>query len=118
LLGSGALGGAGAITGRHVFFTVGHVLAQGLLALDQALLGLGLLTLVGNAWGHHFIDPGVDFAQLRLQLLAVHTFGPPAVGGALDQLEQIEGDLARHVHDLEPRQVGKYRQAKQEQGNQ
>ena len=87
---------------RHVFFTLGHVLAQRLLALDQALFGLGLLTLVGNAWRDHFIDPGIHFAQLGLQLLALVTFGPPAVGRALDQLEQVEGDLARHVHDLEP----------------
>ena len=88
--------------GRHLLFTVRHVLAQGLLALDQALLDLGLLASIRRAWGHHLVDAGVHFTQLRHHLLALDTGGPPAVGGALEQFEQVEGDLAGHVHHLEP----------------
>ncbi len=102
---------------RNVFFTLGHVPAQGLLALDQAFLGLGLLTLVGGTRGDHFLDPGIDLTQLRHQLLALGTRRPPAIQRALEQLEEVESDLAGNVHHLEPRQVGKDRQTEQEQGN-
>ena len=104
--------------GRYVFFTLGHVLGQRLFTFDQTFFGLGLLTLVGNAWGDHFVNPGVDLTQLCNQLLALITVRPPAIRGALNQLEQIKGDFAGHVHDLEPRQIGKNSQTEQEQGNQ
>ncbi len=87
---------------RNVFLPLGHVLAQGLLTLDQSFLGLGLLALVGDARGHHFLDPGIDFPQLRHQLLALGTRCPPAIQRALEQLEEVQGDLAGNVHDLEP----------------
>ncbi|MNZ51330.1 hypothetical protein D3C78_691400 [compost metagenome] len=102
---------------RHLLLALGHVLAQGLLTLDQAFLDLGLLTLVGDAWRDHFIHTVVDFTQLGNQLFALGTGRPPAIGGALEQFEQVEGDLAGDVHDLEPRQVGEHGQAEQEQGN-
>ncbi|MNI08576.1 hypothetical protein D3C73_616180 [compost metagenome] len=93
------------------------MLAQGLLTLDQPLLDLGLLALVGDGRRNHFIHTVVDFTQLGNQLFALGTGRPPAIGGALEQFEQVEGDLAGDVHHLEPRQVGKHSQAEQEQRN-
>ena len=55
----------------HVLFALGHVLGQCLLTLNQALFGLGLLALVGNARRDHFANAGVHFTQLRNQLLAL-----------------------------------------------
>ena len=79
---------------RHVFFTLGHVLAQGLLALDQALLDLGLLAFVGDGRRDHVMHAIIDFTQLRDQLLTLGTGRPPAIGRALEQFEQVESDLA------------------------
>ncbi|MCY1412398.1 hypothetical protein D9M71_278010 [compost metagenome] len=95
-----------------------HALDQRLLALDQALLDLGLLATIGNYRRHYFGDPFIHFAKLRHQLLAFAARAPPAVEDILDQFEQIEGDLAGHVHDLEPGQIGEYGQSEQEQGQQ
>ncbi|MNF86338.1 hypothetical protein D3C84_687710 [compost metagenome] len=99
---------------RHLLLALGHVLAQGLLTFDQALLDLGLLAFVGDGRRNHFIHTVVDFTQLGNQLFALGTGRPPAIGGALEQFEQVEGDLAGDVHHLEPRQVGKHGQAEQE----
>lgn len=93
------------------------MLAQGLLALDQAFLDLGLLALVGDRRGDHVMHAIIDFTQLRDQLFALDPCCPPAIGGALDQFEQVEGNFAGDVHHLEPRQVGEHRQAEQEQGD-
>ena len=65
-------------------------------------ISLAKLPLVGNAWGNHFIDPAVDFAQLGSKLFALVALGPPAIGRTLDEFKQVKGDLARHIHDLEP----------------
>ncbi len=86
----------------HLLLAIRHVLAQGLLALDQALLDLGLLTPIRRARGDYLVDTGIHLAQLGHHALALHPGGPPAVGGALEQFKQIEGDLAGHVHHLEP----------------
>ncbi|MNO82959.1 hypothetical protein D3C76_742470 [compost metagenome] len=87
---------------RHLLLALGHVLAQGLLAFDQAFLDLGLLTLVGDGRRDHIVHAVIDFTQLRNQLLALDSGRPPAIGGALEQFEQVEGDLAGDVHHLEP----------------
>lgn len=100
---------------RHMLFTLGHVLAEGHFTLDDPLAGLGLLTAIGRRRRDHVVDLHIDFTQLRDHLPALDTGSPPAVGGALEQLEQVQGDLAGHVHDLEPGQVGEHGQTKQEQ---
>ncbi|MND61587.1 hypothetical protein D3C80_528480 [compost metagenome] len=93
------------------------MLAQGLVTLDDAFLGLGLLTAIRHHRGDYVMDLVIDLAQLGHQALALITRGPPTIGGALEQLKQVERDLAGNVHDLEPGQVGKHRQAEQEQGD-
>ncbi|MNX94142.1 hypothetical protein D3C86_1263640 [compost metagenome] len=102
---------------RHLLLALGHVLAQGLLTFDQAFLDLGLFAFVADGRRDHVVHTIVDFTQLRDQLLAFGTGRPPTIGGALEQFEQVEGDLAGDVHHLEPRQVGEYGQAEQEQGD-
>ncbi|MNZ39549.1 hypothetical protein D3C78_570470 [compost metagenome] len=100
---------------RRALLALGHVLGQGLLALDQALLDLGLLATIGDHRRSDLADADIHLAQLGHQLLALLARAPPAVHGVLDQLEEIEGDLAGQVHDPEPGQVGEHRQAEQEQ---
>ncbi|MNP39463.1 hypothetical protein D3C76_1330410 [compost metagenome] len=63
------------------------------------------------------LHAAIDFTQLRNHLLAFLPGSPPAAGRTLDQLEQVQGDLAGEVHHLEPGQVGEYGQAEQEQGD-
>ncbi|MCY1522073.1 hypothetical protein D9M68_569180 [compost metagenome] len=100
---------------RRALLALAHVLAQRLFALDQALLDPGLLAAVRHHRGGDLADPRVHLAQLGDQLLALGAGAPPAVGQALDQLDQVEGDLAGQVHHLEPGQIGEYGQAEQEQ---
>ncbi|MNF67936.1 hypothetical protein D3C85_1388760 [compost metagenome] len=78
------------------------MLAQGLLTLDQAFLDLGLLAFVSDGRRNYIVHPVIDFTQLGNQLLALGARRPPAIGGALEHLEQVEGDLAGQVHHLEP----------------
>ncbi|RMS03634.1 hypothetical protein ALP75_200320 [Pseudomonas syringae pv. actinidiae] len=102
---------------RHVFFALGHVLAQRHFAFDDALSGLGLLATVRGDRRHDIVHAHIDLAQLRNHLFTLGTGSPPAICSALKQLEQVQGDLAGDVHHLEPRQIGKHCQAEQEQCN-
>ncbi|MCY1401187.1 hypothetical protein D9M71_162990 [compost metagenome] len=86
-------------------------------AIKRTLLGLDRLAAYRCRRGELFLHAPIDFTQLRNHLLALLSGSPPAVGRALDQFEQVQGDLAGEVHHLEPRQVGEHGQAKQEQGN-
>ncbi|MCY1285045.1 hypothetical protein D9M69_454620 [compost metagenome] len=101
---------------RRALLTLGHVLGQSFFALDEALLDLGLLATIRHHWRCHLVHAHIHFTQLGHQLLALHARAPPAIDGALDELEEIEGDLPGEVHDLEPGQVGEHGQTEQEQG--
>ncbi|MNM90222.1 hypothetical protein D3C81_1024720 [compost metagenome] len=73
-----------------------------------------------RAWppGYRFrrgLDRLVRLSQLQLQLTMRLATLPPAVAGALNQLEQVKGDLAGKVHDPEPRQIGEHGQPEEEQ---
>lgn len=95
-----------------------HVLGQCLVALDDALLDLRLLTPVAHHRRGHLAHHVVRLAQLCDQLLAFGAGTPPAAEEALDQLQQVERDLAGDVHHLEPGKVGKDRQPEQEERQQ
>ncbi|MCY1409535.1 hypothetical protein D9M71_248860 [compost metagenome] len=100
---------------RRAALALLHALDQGFLALDQALLDLRLLPHIGNHRRDHLGDPHVHLAQLRGQLLALAARAPPAIGGVLDQFEEVEGDLPGQVHDLEPGHVGEHGETEEEQ---
>ena len=91
---------------RRTTLALAHVLTQGLFTLDQALFDLGLLATVQRRG--HVADALIHFPQLGGQLLALNTRVPPAIDGAVDQLKQVEGDLAGHIHNLEPRQIAEH----------
>ncbi|MNJ51505.1 hypothetical protein D3C77_468130 [compost metagenome] len=102
---------------RRRLHTLGDRFARDRFTLSNAFLGLDLLAAIRHYRGHYVILMVVNFTQLRYQALTLVARRPPAVGGALEQFKQVEGDLAGHIHDLEPRQVGKHGQTEQEQGN-
>ncbi len=103
---------------RHTLVTFAHVLGQGFIALDDALLDLGLLTTVAHHGRCHLTYHVVHFTELGNHLLALRPGIPPAAEDALDEFYQIERDLAGDVHHLEPGQVRKNGQAKQEERQQ
>lgn len=125
LLGSAGLGGAGGaggaggvITGAGRFSSSLMCLASASSRFDDALLDLRLLTPVAHHRRGHLAHHVVRLAQLCDQLLAFGAGTPPAAEEALDQLQQVERDLAGDVHHLEPGKVGKDRQPEQEERQQ